>query len=66
MSTKDAVLHLVLPWAEDFADPRPGHVAKIARQLDGSLDLNLWLRLAGPDGKPRPSREEKFLWLRES
>lgn len=52
----DPVLHLVLPWAEDTTDPRPEHVAKIVRQADGTLDLNLWLRGQRPDGSPLPNR----------
>lgn len=56
MSASDTVIHLVLPWADTFTDPRPGHVAKIIKQLDGKLDLNLWLKAVGPDGVPKPNR----------
>lgn len=50
------VLHLILSWTEDQSDPRPEHVAKIVRQPDGTLSLNLWLRGARPDGTPLPNR----------
>lgn len=54
--TGDPVVHLVVPWAELSSDPRPVHVAKIVRQPDGRLDLNLWLRGVRPDGTPKPFR----------
>ncbi len=52
----NTVLLLVLPWADRFDDPRSGHVAKVVRQADGHLDLNLWLRAQRPDGSELPNR----------
>ena len=60
----NAVMHLVLPWAESFDDPRPVHVAKVVKQTDGRFDLGLWLRAQDAAGNVKPNRVPFFVPVR--